>query len=234
MKAVYDIKLKRDLFEILTVTGSTHGFAPHMHGSPGALRIDTGEKHVFMYGRDFHLRRGDTLFIPERLSHSCRVDEGKSVSYTVLTLHDPQAVTEDMLLDELRKADVQAGDMGALYRRIIKGSAEPAHRDSRIMELMEYIEQNCIDEISVKHLAEHAGLSVHHLVHRFTAEAGISLHRYIIQCRLKQIRRSMAAVTDTGAMALDWGFFDQSHFIRHFRRHTGTTPGRWMESLTIL
>ncbi len=156
------------------------------------------------------------------------------MSYTVLTIHDFETVTEGILLGELEKAGIDAGDISAMYRRIISGSADTGVRDPRIAGLMSYIDGNCLQELPVKDLAALTGLSVHHLLHRFTEETGISLHRYIIQSRLKRSRRAMSSGSDISGTALDCGFFDQSHFTRHFLRHTGITPGRYMESLKAL
>jgi AraC-like DNA-binding protein len=227
----YNILLKRDLFEILTVTGSSHEFPVHMHRWPCAERVDCGARHVFMGGKDHLLLEGDIFFIPAGVPHSCRADEGGAVSYTVLTIHDFKTVTEEMLLRELEAAGIDAGDISAMYRRIISGSADTGSPDSRIAGLMSYIDENCLQELPAKDLAALTGLSVHHLLHRFTEETGISLHRYIIQSRLRRSRRAMSSGGDISGTALDCGFFDQSHFTRHFLRHTGITPGRYMESL---
>jgi AraC-like DNA-binding protein len=62
----------------------------------------------------------------------------------------------------------------------------------------------------------------------FTREIGVPLHVYQVQLRLKalELLHSGKSVAD---VALETGFFAQSHFSRAFKKKFGITPGQYTE-----
>jgi AraC-like DNA-binding protein len=59
----------------------------------------------------------------------------------------------------------------------------------------------------------------------FAAAYGLSPHAYQNQLRIAQVRRRLKAGLPLSA--IETGFFDQSHIIRHFRDSLGVTPGEY-------
>ncbi|RUY14814.1 helix-turn-helix domain-containing protein, partial [Mesorhizobium sp. M7A.F.Ca.US.005.03.2.1] len=49
----------------------------------------------------------------------------------------------------------------------------------------------------------------------------------LVMRRLQRARRMIAAGEPLAQIAVEAGFSDQSHFIRHFKKAFGMTPGRW-------
>lgn len=79
-------------------------------------------------------------------------------------------------------------------------------------------------------LAAELGVSHGHLDREFTAVVGLSPR---VLSRILRLRALLAAidvyaVVDWPGLAAAYGWFDQSHFIRDFRRHTGVTPSRYV------
>ncbi|GAA4791453.1 AraC family transcriptional regulator [Actinomycetospora chlora] len=66
-----------------------------------------------------------------------------------------------------------------------------------------------------------------HLVRAFTTEFGLPPHRYLTGRRIDLARRLVLGGMAPAAVATAAGFHDQAHLTRHFRRVTGTTPGRF-------
>ena len=89
----------------------------------------------------------------------------------------------------------------------------------------EHIEQRLAHKISLRELADIAGLSAGHFSRAFKQSVGMSPHRYLL-------RRRITAATDLirntdlslAEVALSVGFSDQSHFTRVFARESGETP----------
>ncbi|PZS35944.1 MAG: hypothetical protein DLM59_02065 [Pseudonocardiales bacterium] len=72
--------------------------------------------------------------------------------------------------------------------------------------------------------------SVPHLVRSFTRTFGVSPHAYIIGRCIETARGLLLAGGRPAVVATTVGFYDHSHFTRHFRRHTSVAPGRYAAS----
>ena len=65
----------------------------------------------------------------------------------------------------------------------------------------------------------------------FSAEFGVSPHRYVMQARIERAKSLLANTTrPLSEVALDCGFSSQSHLSTVFRRFTGRTPGRFRKA----
>ena len=67
-----------------------------------------------------------------------------------------------------------------------------------------------------------------HVARTFRRCVGSSLGQFVRAERLAWARSAVSAGdTPLATIALDAGFYDESHFIRAFRRHFGATPGSY-------
>lgn len=69
-----------------------------------------------------------------------------------------------------------------------------------------------------------------HLVRAFSGAFGIAPHQYLVSRRVALARRLLLDGRPAAEVAVAAGFYDQSHFTRHFKRVVGTTPGRYARS----
>ena len=93
------------------------------------------------------------------------------------------------------------------------------------MSVVAFVTENYAEEIEVADMAEHVFLSVSQLQREFANCFGISPIRYLREVRIG-VARHLLESTDLpmSQVAGDCGFYDQSHFSRHFRKSTGLTP----------
>ncbi|HEX6684158.1 MAG TPA: AraC family transcriptional regulator [Candidatus Limnocylindrales bacterium] len=66
-----------------------------------------------------------------------------------------------------------------------------------------------------------------HLVRAFTRRFGLPPHAYLTGRRIDAARRLLLAGRPAAEVAWLTGFYDQAHLTRHFKKHLGTTPGRF-------
>lgn len=85
---------------------------------------------------------------------------------------------------------------------------------------------------AIHELAKDLGITNAHLDREFVRVVGLTPR---VLARILRLRRVLTALdihqtnTWTG-IAAEWGWFDQSHFIRDFRRHTGVTPSAYRQA----
>jgi len=105
-------------------------------------------------------------------------------------------------------------------------SREPTPADRRrAVESALWIEANADQELNLRQLAAHGGLSTYHYLRLFAQALGVTPHQYLVRSRLRAAARRLAEgdqpVTE---IALDSGFADLSNFVRSFRRAAGVSP----------
>lgn len=95
-------------------------------------------------------------------------------------------------------------------------------------QLLEYIDANLSETMTLADLAAVAGLNQYCLGRRFRGEFGMPPHEFVVHERVAAAKRLLRRGDDPlKAIAARCGFSDQSHMTRVFRRLAGTTPGRY-------
>ncbi|MCL2022584.1 MAG: AraC family transcriptional regulator [Betaproteobacteria bacterium] len=112
-------------------------------------------------------------------------------------------------------------------------SAMP-YGNNALDELRAFLETHPEENLSLDDLAGRVRLDKFQLIRRFRAHYGLTPHRFQIQNRLRHARRACLSAASLTDLALHVGFYDQSHFIREFRRATGVTPGQYRRAGHIL
>lgn len=84
--------------------------------------------------------------------------------------------------------------------------------------------------VMVRDVARRVGLSQRRFIQLFTAEVGMTPKLYGRVRRFQRARELVrrAAEPDWAALALDCGFFDQSHLIRDFAEFSGLSPEAYL------
>jgi AraC family transcriptional regulator len=95
----------------------------------------------------------------------------------------------------------------------------------RLRRVLDYIEANIGDDITLVNLAGIAGYSTFHFARKFTLAMGIPPHRYISRIRLEKAMAELAAgKLPIAEIALNAQFSSQASFTRAFHRAAGMTP----------
>ena len=82
---------------------------------------------------------------------------------------------------------------------------------------------------SLREMANIAGVSRFHFLRAFSRATGATPHAYILQRRVRLVRRLLKAGWDLGEASAHSGFADQSHMTRAFVRQLGTTPAHYRQ-----
>ena len=104
----------------------------------------------------------------------------------------------------------------------------PAVQQGRFRKLepaLKVLEKRHREQISMTELADRVGMSSTHFNRQFAELLGISPTRLLHAMRLDRSRQLLTTTDMTiGQIAVEVGYFDQSHFTRRFRQYCGVTP----------
>lgn len=95
----------------------------------------------------------------------------------------------------------------------------------------EVIDDDPAAPLTLAELAELCGLSHFRFLRAFTRATGLTPHAYLMQRRIHEARRLIAAGTSLAEAAFTSGFSDQSHMTRLFVRNFGVSPGAYAAAI---
>ena len=157
----------------------------------------------------------------------------------VLHLHQPDilwnlsdALEQELSKDEYGRVILSNGLLLRLLIEIARGIRNPettfakpiVPSDSRILEILRYIDAHLTEELSIDILAEEFFISKFHMMRLFKQETGRSIHDYLQERRLlfaRDLIRQGLSATDS---CFQSGFRSYSSFTRAYAKHFGTTP----------
>ncbi|MDA8371492.1 MAG: AraC family transcriptional regulator [Nocardiopsaceae bacterium] len=134
------------------------------------------------------------------------------------------SLTRDALVRLIRrhahrsgKAAPQAGPAGS-------GTAAAAR---------DLLQADLADPPTLGELATAVGSTPYALLRAFRAAYGLPPHAYLNQARVHRACGLLREGGTPGEVAAHVGFADQSHLTRHFKRHTGVTPGVFRQGVLV-
>jgi len=109
------------------------------------------------------------------------------------------------------------------------------HGDAAILRIQHGLENSYAETLSVRMLAEQAGLSQRTFMRRFKAATGMTPNRYLQDLRIEKAR-GLLERTRLPVSEIAWqiGYHDVSAFSRTFREKTGLTAGRYRERFRVV
>jgi len=111
-----------------------------------------------------------------------------------------------------------------------EASAEASSIDSglrtaeRVRECLHYDASATVD---LSTLAKQAGVSRYQALRLFKRRYGLPPHTYQLSVRLALAQKALREGQQPVHVATHYGFVDQSHFTRHFKRLLGVTPAQY-------
>lgn len=83
---------------------------------------------------------------------------------------------------------------------------------------------------SLEQIADEIYISKYYLIHKFKAEMGLTPHYFQIQNRIRKAQNLLCKGNKISYVAVETGFYDQSHFIKEFRKIVGMSPSEYISS----
>jgi AraC-like DNA-binding protein len=154
------------------------------------------------------------------------VESAKPLTNQVWLVPGKTGVPHWYLCNKIPLLDRQGSVVGlAGVKRLYEHAGTAPSGYARLLKVVEYVTENFSQAIEVSTLAELVELSVSQLQREFGRLFGITPVQYIREVRVGVARHlletSSQALTN---IAVQCGFYDQSHFTRQFKASTGLTP----------
>jgi AraC-like DNA-binding protein len=215
--------------ELLSIEASDHYYPLHFHKSYCLGEISSGvleiqfENEVLQYGK------GDIFLIPPQKSHSCEIKKGKSVFYQVLSFKHVNDVLKNHCNNTILAKFTDHVQKYLTYICLENQRSVSDKDDIIVNSVINHLEQEYGNIVTVASLSELVGLSSSRIQHLFRQKTGVSIGKYLI---LERIRKSKRFLTEKSVsdVALECGFYDQSHFYRYFKQYTGVTPQNYIKA----
>jgi AraC-like DNA-binding protein len=97
-------------------------------------------------------------------------------------------------------------------------------QDDPVQRMMEYIENNLDEDLSLEDLGEVFFLSPSHIAHIFRERTGMTVHRYITKKRLERCASEIKSGRPVSLVYQEYGFRDYSVFFRAFKKEYSLAP----------
>jgi transcriptional regulator GlxA family with amidase domain len=110
----------------------------------------------------------------------------------------------------------------------------PAPQPDVIADVQHYLRGVPDQKLNLPELAQRFALDKYQLIRRFKQQVGMTPNNYLTWLRIEQAKCLLAQGHALVEVALETGFYDQSHFARCFRTHTGITPRGYQKGCAIL
>lgn len=186
-------------------------------GSAATFSYSPGTHTLLVYFRE----AGGAAFLPGPVHELF----GASISLEQFMLRSELVLLEERLEEAASDADRISVVEGFLLNRL-----RPHPLDPLVVAALDLIHTSK-GSIRIAELAHRLHTSRSPLERRFRARVGTTPKQYAGIVRMQHVLRSHGPGTKLLDTALDAGFYDQAHFIKVFRDHTGEAPQHYFSTL---
>jgi AraC-like DNA-binding protein len=106
-------------------------------------------------------------------------------------------------------------------------SAPPRVDDWRVHYILNWLKSDLSMTPSLESMAIEVGLSKTAFLRMFKRAVGTTPSQWHRSQRLAEAKRQLRIGRSATLVAVDLGFYDQAHLIKHFRQAYGVTPGHY-------
>jgi AraC-like DNA-binding protein len=100
---------------------------------------------------------------------------------------------------------------------------------SRLEIIKEYVHAYFTEKITLDQLERVSGINKYVIIRLFKEEFAVPPHMYQTILRINYARKELRKCRSIAQVAVEAGFYDQSHFHKAFKSHVGLTPEKYQK-----
>jgi len=133
----------------------------------------------------------------------------------------------DNIFDDYKKITVIGELLSTILPMLEENNSALSQKNSEILNILSYINQNFSENISIEDIALHFGMSQTTLWHMMKENIALSPKEYLIKTRLAKASELLSKGVSVTETAEKTGFNSYAHFIRIFTKYMGTSPYKY-------
>ncbi len=241
--------MQNRLLECETIRYGKHHFPWHLHPTVYSFSLAlAGEADLVFCDEKRTIKAGELIIIPPQDPHETTVHD--FFLYKIIRIvippseqhglpfrrrrwiNDPRVITQFNQWYDWIKENGIGGEGKTWFAQWPQSKAqleEHSHhpRLPALERSLEYIHHHFSDQLPVDELSKVAQLSNSHFKRLFKKQYAISPQQYIMSLRIEKAKALIRSGRSLTEVALDVGFYDQSHFYRYFKRFAGMIPKQY-------
>ena len=176
--------------------------------------------------------KNDFELFPQRLAENFRKDDleilktGKPKLDILELFFDSQGLPDWFLTNKFPVFDHKGDIIGVMgtVKSLVRGE-NTLYPNLQFHKAVEYLRSHFTEQILFSDLAKMVGMSVRQFNRRFKEAFNTTPQSFMIKTRIQaaceELRNTERTISE---LAQSLGFYDQSSFTQHFRKHIGVTP----------
>lgn len=100
-----------------------------------------------------------------------------------------------------------------------------------VVQIKAYLDEHYLEDIDLQTISKHFGITEVHCIRLFKNKFGIPVHSYVLNKRVHHAKELLNQNISIVEVALQSGFFDQSHLNRSFKRVFQLTPKEFQKNI---
>ncbi len=201
-----------------------------------------GTVTVCLENREVVCYKGDVFIIPPYAIHSVRQgSDARLLSMCVGTafIEETDLETAERIVQELLREAMEQDIFGKEQGEKLLASVRAVYHfrdngrkemDAGIKIVADQITSHPEMELPLETLAADIFVSKYYLIRKFKSSIGMTPHQFCIQNRIRKSQGLLDEKKTVSRIAVEMGFYGQSHFDKAFRRIVGISPSEYVHS----
>lgn len=255
-----EIKIKKlsilDGVEIKSATFINKNFPLHFHKDWSLTYIEFGNENISFNNSDFILNKNALVLIPPYSLHKNWGNKNNAWTYKALYINNDviKSISSKINIDysyltsfpyfitycsnQFKINEISIFKfLECLFLDTLNNSKLDNNRKCDLKhfdDILNYLSINYNKPITLDTLEKEFKINKYKLQKSFKKNIGITPLEYQNAIRIENSKQLFYTDTPLVEVALESGFYDQSHFTHSFKKYVGITPGAYKKSVNIL